>query len=77
MRIGASIVALLLVLGVLFETFEVMLMPRRTPHRVRFVRVFLRLTWRIWSALAEIKRPTSVARRSWPSMGLYPSSCSS
>ncbi len=37
---------------VLQDAFEVMLLPRRTPRRTRFVRYFFNATWKAWGMLA-------------------------
>jgi hypothetical protein len=57
MTLVASAVALLLVVGILHEAFEVMLLPRRVPRRVGMVRIFFRLTWSVWSSYAALKHP--------------------
>jgi hypothetical protein len=44
---------LLLILGVLWEAFETIVLPRRVTRRVRFTRLFYRSTWIPWSALAR------------------------
>jgi Ion channel len=36
------------------DAFEVMLLPRRVMRRLRFFRLFYRLTWITWSALASV-----------------------
>jgi hypothetical protein len=61
---AVTIVGLLLILGILTETFEVMLLPRRVPRRVRAVRVFFRLTWWAWSGLGVL-RPEGPRRQSY------------
>ena len=45
--------AVLLLLVVLHDAFEVMLLPRRVKSRIRLVRLFFRATWRIWSEVAR------------------------
>jgi hypothetical protein len=40
MMLAVAVLAVLLVLGILSETFEVMLLPRRVSRRVRMVRIF-------------------------------------
>lgn len=49
--VGAA--GLLLVLGILWEAFETIVLPRRVPRRVRLTRLFYRSTWIPWSALAR------------------------
>ena len=51
---AATVAGLLIILAILSETFEVMLLPRRVPRRVRPVRVFFRCTWWAWSSLAVV-----------------------
>jgi hypothetical protein len=50
----ATVAGLLIILAVLSETFEVMLLPRRVPRRVRPVRIFFRFTWWAWSSLGVV-----------------------
>jgi hypothetical protein len=47
-----ALLALLLLAVTLQDAFEVMLLPRRVMRRLRFVSLFYRLTWLVWSALA-------------------------
>jgi hypothetical protein len=47
-----ALLALLLLAITLQDAFEVMLLPRRVMRRLRFVGLFYRLTWFVWSALA-------------------------
>jgi hypothetical protein len=49
---------------ILSETFEVMLLPRRVPRRVRPVRVFFRVTWWAWSSWGAL-RPQEPRRQSY------------
>jgi hypothetical protein len=57
MALAVAILGLLLVAIVLLETFEVMLLPRRVPRRVRMVRVFFRVTWHLWTKSAALRKP--------------------
>ena len=52
---AVTVAGLLIILAILSETFEVMLLPRRVPRRVRAVRVFFRLTWWAWSGLGVLR----------------------
>jgi hypothetical protein len=45
--------AIVLLLIVLHDAFEVMLLPRRVKSRLRIVRIFFRFTWWVWSSLAR------------------------
>ena len=42
-----------LVIGVLWEAFETIVLPRRVTRRFRLTRFFYRTTWRPWSAVAR------------------------
>jgi hypothetical protein len=57
----AGITSVCAILILLFDIFEVMLLPRRVRRRVRLVRFFFRTTWRMWSGVAL--RMTSVSWR--------------
>jgi hypothetical protein len=52
MRAFTAIISLGCLLLLLFDIFEVMLLPRRVRRRFRLVRVFFRVTWGIWSRVA-------------------------
>jgi Ion channel len=45
-----------LILGVLWETFETIVLPRRVTRHFRMTRVFYRWTWRPWAAMATRKK---------------------
>ncbi len=55
-----AVVGLVLVLQ---DAFEVMLLPRRTPRRTRFVRFFFNGTWHAWGTIARRIRQTSRRER--------------
>jgi hypothetical protein len=57
----ALITGIILVGLVLQDAFEVMLLPRRIQRRWRFVRLYFRGMWRIWSAVG--RRRSAGARR--------------
>jgi hypothetical protein len=40
-----------LVLGIVWEAFEAIVLPRRVTRKVRLTRLFYRATWRLWSGL--------------------------
>ena len=61
---AVTVAGLLIILAILSETFEVMLLPRRVPRRVRTVRIFFRLTWWAWSSLS-ILRPQGPRRHAY------------
>lgn len=53
MSLGYLIVGIVLVLGVLWEAFETVVLPRRVTRRLRLTRLFYRCTWIPWSAVAR------------------------
>jgi hypothetical protein len=55
------LLGLVLVASVLQDAFEVMLLPRRVQRRWRFVRLYFKAAWWIWSAIA--RRRSIGARR--------------
>src|SRR5579883_2083098 len=61
MRIVGVPLSLVWILLILWDGFEVMVLPRRVTHRFRFARLYFRTTWRLWSGLAS--RVTAGARR--------------
>lgn len=46
------LVSLGMIVGILVESFETIVVPRRVVHRFRYARLFYRVTWRIWRRLA-------------------------
>ena len=56
LRLAAMVAALLVLVFVLQDAFEVMLLPRRVIRRVRITRFFFRFTWFAWSGLARSMR---------------------
>lgn len=54
----AAIAGVILVLVVLWETFETIVLPRRVTRQFRLTRFFYRFTWKPWSALAHRKKST-------------------
>ncbi len=63
LKIFAVIAGVLLILTVLWETFETIVLPRRVTRQFRLTRLFYRVTWKPWAALAEL-RPTRKKRDS-------------
>jgi Ion channel len=55
LRIFAIIIGVLLILVVLWETFETIVLPRRVTRQFRLTRLFYRSTWRPWAALAAMR----------------------
>ena len=56
MKIFAVIGGALLVLMVLWETFETIVLPRRVTRQFRLTRMFYRTTWEPWAALAATRK---------------------
>ena len=52
----AVIAGILLILTVLWETFETIVLPRRVTRQFRLTRLFYRSTWRPWVALAAMRK---------------------
>src|SRR3989442_5776935 len=61
MRFPAALMAVALIGFVLWDAFEAIVLPRRVTRRWRLARLFYRLTWTLWSAVA--RRIASRARR--------------
>ncbi|HZE80732.1 MAG TPA: potassium channel family protein [Candidatus Polarisedimenticolia bacterium] len=55
LKIFAVILGLLLILMVLWETFETIVLPRRVTRQFRLTRFFYRSTWRPWTWLAALR----------------------
>ncbi len=53
MQILIGLIAVVLILVVLLDAFEAIVLPRRVTRRLRLTRLFYRLTWIPWSALAR------------------------
>jgi hypothetical protein len=54
-KLFAVILGVLLILVVLWETFETIVLPRRVTRQFRLTRLFYRSTWRPWAALAAMR----------------------
>jgi len=48
-----GIIGVLLIAGALWDVFETIVLPRRVTRRFRLTRLFFRLTWRPWRAVAH------------------------
>jgi Ion channel len=57
MSVLCGLVGFALVLWVLVETFEAMVLPRRVTRPYRFTRLYYRVAWRLWLALATLIPP--------------------
>ena len=55
LKIFAVIGGILLILLVLWETFETIVLPRRVTRSFRLTRLFYRSTWKPWAALAGMR----------------------
>jgi hypothetical protein len=51
-----AMVGALLVLAVLWETFETIVLPRRVTRQFRMTRLFYRYSWIPWRALARVRK---------------------
>jgi hypothetical protein len=50
----AAVLGVVLILGVLYEAFETMLLPRRVTRAYRLTKLFYLNTWRFWTAMAGL-----------------------
>src|SRR5215472_9008531 len=57
MQILAVIVGIILIIGILIDSFEAIVLPRRVSRRFRLSRFFYATTWVLWSAIARKMRP--------------------
>lgn len=55
LKIFAVIGGILLILVVLWETFETIVLPRRVTRQFRLTRLFYRATWKPWVMLAQLR----------------------
>ena len=55
LKIFAVILGVVLILMVLWETFETIVLPRRVTRQFRLTRFFYRSTWRPWTWLAALR----------------------
>ena len=61
MSVSIIVVSLTLVVLLLQDSFETMLLPRRITRQIRFARLFVQFSWRLWAAWA--RRTRSAKRR--------------
>src|SRR6266849_6674706 len=61
MRILVAILGIALLLIVLWDAFEVIILPRRVTRKLRLTRIFYRSTWQPWAA--AMRRISKVSRR--------------
>ncbi len=62
MTVMTAVLGLALILGVLYEAFETMLLPRRVARSFRLTRLFYLHSWRLWTAMAAADRHGPSAR---------------
>jgi len=55
LKIFAVFLGVLLIVLVLWETFETIVLPRRVTRQFRLTRMFYRSTWKPWVALATLR----------------------
>lgn len=53
MQILAGISGVLLIVVIMWDAFEVIVLPRRVTRRFRMTRLFYRATWRTWAAMVR------------------------
>ena len=51
-----AVLGVLLILMVLWETFETIVLPRRVTRQFRLTRFFYRATWRPWVTMASLRK---------------------
>ncbi|HYX26918.1 MAG TPA: potassium channel family protein [Pyrinomonadaceae bacterium] len=54
MTLLIGIFGVLLIVGILWDVFETIVLPRRVTRRVRITRLFYRFTWRPWRAVSTL-----------------------
>ncbi len=64
MNLFLGILGLVLLFATLWDAFETIILPRRVTRSLRFVRLFYRVTWTIWSGIARRIRDTKLRERS-------------
>ncbi len=57
MRILTIIIGVIFIIGILQDSFETVVLPRRVSQRFRLSRMFYTSTWMVWSSLARKMRP--------------------
>src|SRR5580765_7602955 len=68
MRFIVGVFGLLTIAGILLDSFEAVLLPRRVTHGYRFLRFFYRHTWRGWRRLVKL---VATPRRRETLLGLF------
>src|SRR2546421_12900680 len=57
MRILAAVIGVIFIIGILQDSFETVILPRKVSQRLRLSRMFYTSTWMMWSSLARKMRP--------------------
>ncbi len=57
MTVMMVVLSLVVIVGILYEAFETMLLPRRVARSFRLTRFFYVHSWRLWTGLARLIRP--------------------
>ena len=57
MTVMIAVLSLVVILGVLYEAFETMLLPRRVARSFRLTRFFYVNSWRLWTGVARLIGP--------------------
>jgi hypothetical protein len=52
------VAGIVLILGILWDAFETIILPRRVTRRIRWTKIVYRTTWRPWRAVARRMRQT-------------------
>src|SRR5579872_7594529 len=56
MKLLIAIAGLFILFATLWEAFETIILPRRVTRPIRLVRMFYRVTWRIWASVNRLFR---------------------
>src|SRR5512142_895331 len=56
MKLLIAIAGLFIMFATLWEAFETIILPRRVTRPIRLVRMFYRVTWKIWAAVNRLFR---------------------
>src|SRR5712692_3717273 len=51
MRVAVGIAGVVVIVVIMWDTFEALVLPRRVTRRLRPTRLFYRTTWHVWSGL--------------------------
>ena len=54
MRVLPLVAGIVLLVGVLFDAFQTIILPRRATGRFRITRLFYGLTWKPWVFMANL-----------------------